>query len=419
MTAGGYTGITPAVGPVRFGEQAAPSPEADAVILYGSDQDGNTVLRAVTPEGYTYDPHRDIVDVVRNASGATLAKGAPVHASGVHPGAGSLTTVAGARADSATTLPAIGVMAEATANNSYGRMMSAGRLEDVDTSAWSVGDILWLSATVAGGLTTTPPSHPFYLQPIAQVLRSHATTGILYIRVGAVRGAEIGTAQNTFAIGNAAAGTKTLQFKNAFTGSLQATPTAARTWTLPDASGAVALAGESGWLATDSGLAGWTFDPQNRADNATLLPSAGLMKVVRIRALSSVITNILLHFTVGGSSLSNCYAALYNDAGALLGAGAVTADQSTAWQSSGLKTCALNTPQAVTRGDIYRIGFWWNGTTAPTASRGSNAGSTIINVGQSASTARFATANSGLTNSAPSNLSGLAGDGTAWWVGIS
>lgn len=243
MTAGGYTGITPAVGPVRFGEQTTPSPAADSIILYGSDQDGNTVLRLITPEGLVFDPARDIVDVVRNASGATLAKGAPVHASGVHPGAGSITTVAGARADAATTLPAIGVMAEATANNSYGRMMTAGRLEDVDTSAWSVGDILWLSATVAGGLTTTPPSHPFYLQPIAQVLRSHATTGILYIRIGSVRGAEVGTAQNTFAIGNGATGTKTLAFKNAFTGSLQATPTATRTWTLPDASGTVALTG--------------------------------------------------------------------------------------------------------------------------------------------------------------------------------
>lgn len=419
MTAGGYTGITPAVGPVRFDDQAAPSPVADAVILYGSDQDGNSSLRAITPEGYIYDPHRDIVDVVRNASGATLAKGAPVHASGVHPGAGSITTVAGARADAATTLPAIGVMAEATGNNSYGRMMTAGRLEDVDTSAWSAGDILWLSSTVAGGLTTTPPSHPFYLQPIAQVLRAHATTGILYIRVGSVRGAEVGTAQNNFAIGNGAAGTKSLQLKNAFTGTLQATPTAARTWTLPDRTGELALAGETSWEPADNGLVGWTFDPNNRSDSATLLPAAGTMKVVRIRAMSSVITNVLLHFTVGGSSLSNCYAAVYNDAGALLGAGAVTADQSTAWQSSGLKTCALTTPQAVTKGAVYRIGFWWNGTTAPTASRGSNAGSTIINVGQSAGTARHATANTGLTNSAPANLSGLAGDGTAWWVGIS
>lgn len=172
-------------------------------------------------------------------------------------------------------------------------------------------------------------------------------------------------------------------------------------------------------LPSDHGLVGWTFDPAPGVFAALLLPAAGLMKVAKVRAMSSVVTNILFHFTVGGASLTNCFAALYTEAGAILGPGAVTADQSTAWQSGGTKICPLVTPMAVTPGAIYRVGWWWNGTTAPTQSRGSNSGSPIVNVNQTASTARFATANSGLTNSAPANLASLAGDSTAWWVGLS
>lgn len=237
---------TGATSPLVISEAAvAPSPMADAIVLYAVDLDGNTSPRIVTPEGMIIDPIRDITDVVRNASGVTLAKGAPVHASGVHPGLGAITTVAGAKADSASTLPAIGVMMESTANNTFGRIISAGRLENVNTSAWSTGDILYLSATVAGGLTTVAPTHPFFNQPIAQVLRSHASTGILFIRIGSVRGIESGTAFNAFAIGNNSAGTKSLQLKNGFTHSLSADPTSPRTWTLPDASGTVALTGSA------------------------------------------------------------------------------------------------------------------------------------------------------------------------------
>src|SRR6188768_1906391 len=76
----------------------------------------------------------------------------------------------------------------------------------------------------------------------------------------------------------------------------------------------------------DHGMVGWTFDPQDQ-QGGTVVPTAGLAHVVRIRALGPVVTNIHVHVTVAGSVLTanQCYMALYNDAGALLGAGAITA----------------------------------------------------------------------------------------------
>lgn len=170
----------------------------------------------------------------------------------------------------------------------------------------------------------------------------------------------------------------------------------------------------------DHGLIGWTFDPIDQ-QAGTVVPTAGLAHVVRIRALGSVVTNIHFHLTGGGSALTagQCFAALYNDAGALLGAGAVTADQSTAWATSGAKTMPLSTPQAVTAGAWYKVLWWFNGTTGPSLSRNTNAGSTMLNIGLTASTARYATADSGLTSAAPSNIGATSGGSTAWWVGLS
>lgn len=174
--------------------------------------------------------------------------------------------------------------------------------------------------------------------------------------------------------------------------------------------------------ATDHGLVGWTFDPA-MVQAGLLLPTAGLAHVARIRALSSTVTNILFHFTVAGSGLTSgqCFAALYNDAGAILGAGAITDDQATNWQTGGLRTCALTVAQGVTPGAFYRVLWWYNGTTAPTVSRAVNSSSAILNAGMTAPTLRYSSANTGLTNAAsvPANIGTQTGTATAWWVGLS
>lgn len=172
-----------------------------------------------------------------------------------------------------------------------------------------------------------------------------------------------------------------------------------------------------GVRAADHGLVGWTFDTTG-VQAGTVQPTAGLAQVARVRAQGSTITNILLHFTSGGSALTSgqCFAALYTDAGALL---AASADQATAWAGGGLKTCALTAPQAVTSGAWYRVLWWFNGTTGPTISRGVNSSSAIVNAGMTAPTLRYSTANTGLTTTPPANIGTQTGGATAWWVGVS
>jgi len=170
----------------------------------------------------------------------------------------------------------------------------------------------------------------------------------------------------------------------------------------------------------DHGLTGWTFDPA-QIQAGTVQPTAGLAQVARIRVLSSVVSNIHLYLTAGGSNLTagQCFAALYNDAGALLGAGAVTADQSTNWATSGYKTCALSVAQGVTPYTWYRVLWWFRGTTGPTLARAADISAAVLNAGMSAPTLRYSTADAGLTTAAPSNIGTQTGNPTAWWVGIS
>lgn len=169
----------------------------------------------------------------------------------------------------------------------------------------------------------------------------------------------------------------------------------------------------------DQALAGWTFDPVDM-QGGTILPTAGLLMLSRIKVNLAAVTGIMIYVTAGGSTLtaSQNLAGLFNDQGAILGAGAVTADQATAWQSSGLKTMPLNVAQAVTPGAWYRVGLFANGTTLPTLGRASNLPADGINAGMSAPTLRYSTANTGLTTAMPGSLGAQTAASPAWWVAL-
>lgn len=79
------------------------------------------------------------------------------------------------------TTPANGIIVGALALNAYGTGYTNGKVYNVNTDAWNVGDILWLQTD--GQLGTTKPSTG-YQQPIAQVVRKNANTGILHVAAG-------------------------------------------------------------------------------------------------------------------------------------------------------------------------------------------------------------------------------------------
>lgn len=208
---------------------------------------------------------RDSVFIARNTSGSTIAAGTPVYVTG---STGSVPNISLAKADSLTTLPAIGVSLDAINDNSFGQVMKLGVIQNINTSAFSTGDTVYVSAVTAGVLTNVRPASPNYAQRIGSVLVSGVGNGSLLVTVAPfIGGQDTGTTSASWRIGTGSgAGATTITFNNANTGTLTWTPTTTRIITLPDSTGTVALVGgsttqiqynSSGALA---GSANLTFD---------------------------------------------------------------------------------------------------------------------------------------------------------------
>jgi hypothetical protein len=168
---------------------ALPTAAADTEQLFAVDVGGITSWRAQSPTGLVTDVFRDQSIIVRNETGATITKGSVVYEAGVSAAsfglpAGRLPLVARAQTGATTTMPAIGVMMQDVANNSQGRMMRYGMLLDVDTSAFTAGQRLYVSS-VLGGLTATMPTD--YVQRVAFCIRSHATLGQILVDISPMR----------------------------------------------------------------------------------------------------------------------------------------------------------------------------------------------------------------------------------------
>jgi hypothetical protein len=178
--------------------------------------------------------------------------------------------------------------------------------------------------------------------------------------------------------------------------------------------------------AIDHNYGGWTFDPAMVQGNG-LVVTSGLTYVIRLRIMSSLVTNLHFHITTPGATLTSgqCFATLHDDSGVLLAASAVTSDLSgtgtNGWLTGGLKTHPLVTPQATTPGNWYKIRFWFNGTTGPTFSRALSSSSAILNAGLSAPNFRYATADTSVTTlaSAPGTIGTQTGDSIARWAAVS
>ena len=120
--------------------------------------------------------------VVQNTTGSTIPKGTVVGFAGV--GSNNVLSVAPYLADgSQPSLYILGIMAEDLPDSgATGLCCVWGNVSNIDTSAFSVGDILYASPTVAGALTNVKPTAPENVIPVAAVLISNATAGEIFVR---------------------------------------------------------------------------------------------------------------------------------------------------------------------------------------------------------------------------------------------
>jgi hypothetical protein len=119
--------------------------------------------------------------VVRNQTGATLPKKTVVYISGA---SGNRPLVSKAQANSESTSSKVfGILQQDILHNGTGYCVVEGQLQNVDTSMFTEGQLLWLSPTVAGEFTTTKPSAPNHLVFCGYVVRAHPTEGIVEVKI--------------------------------------------------------------------------------------------------------------------------------------------------------------------------------------------------------------------------------------------
>ena len=123
----------------------------------------------------------NVIAQVRNTTGSTLLKGTVVYISGA---TGQIPTVSKALATSdATSAQTLGMMTADLANNSNGNVTIIGLITNIDTSAYTDGQQLYLSGTTAGAVTSTKPYAPTHLVYVAVVEYAHPTQGKLFVKV--------------------------------------------------------------------------------------------------------------------------------------------------------------------------------------------------------------------------------------------
>jgi len=131
---------------------------------------------------------QEAVRYVYNVSGSIISNGAVVRDIGVHSGSGVDTvTIDLAIATGITQANVIGIATQDIPINDFGYITITGNINGLDTlndpqyAGMTVGDELYLSATVAGGVTNVPPTSPNVNIHLGRLVTKDATNGKIFV----------------------------------------------------------------------------------------------------------------------------------------------------------------------------------------------------------------------------------------------
>ena len=145
------------------------------------DDGEGTVTLGLKGGNVTTSLAQDNVLLCNNGTASSLSKGQVVYVSGVQ-GQRPRVNLASA-ASELTSSRTIGVVDETITSGSEGFVATFGVVTNIDTSAFTAGSGLWLSATTPGALTMTRPAAPNHGVFVGWCLNSHASAGRIFVEV--------------------------------------------------------------------------------------------------------------------------------------------------------------------------------------------------------------------------------------------
>ena len=116
---------------------------------------------------------------VRNNTGSTITNGTVVIVSGVQ---GSNMEISRAIASSFIDSNILGLATHDIEDSSFGYITTFGLVRNIDTSALTEGELAYLSPTSSGVLSSSKPGLLNYSVAVGTVVRSHASTGSIFLR---------------------------------------------------------------------------------------------------------------------------------------------------------------------------------------------------------------------------------------------
>jgi len=150
-----YTSIAPNVNvsAVQFSPITAPA-HSEGLVYYDSDEKALSYYNEESDVTINLG-HESVIRVINN-TGGDIDNGAPVYMSGA---AGGLPEIAKAIA-TASSETVLGIATQDILDTATGYVTLHGVVRGIDTSGFSVGDTLYVSASVAGELVNAAPAYP-------------------------------------------------------------------------------------------------------------------------------------------------------------------------------------------------------------------------------------------------------------------
>lgn len=142
-------------------------------------------LNLTHPGGVTQQIGQESYAYVRNGTANTISNGTPVMFAGAEADSesGARLLVTPIVADGTfPSLYGLGIMTQDLDPDEDGRVTVWGKVRELNTSAWDVGDILYADPNNVGQLTNVKPTAPNNVIPMAAVLKKDAAEGEIFVR---------------------------------------------------------------------------------------------------------------------------------------------------------------------------------------------------------------------------------------------
>jgi hypothetical protein len=176
---GNYTSVDSITYPdyITFDTTPETVPTATGSLYWDS---GDGVPAAVLNANVSIGLGQEQVALVKNATGASIAKGKVVYINGAQ---GQRPTITLSDADTeVSSSKTFGLTAEAIADGAEGFITTFGVLRGVNTNGLTEGAALWLSST-AGSYTTTVPAEPAHSVFLGYVVKANASSGEIFVNI--------------------------------------------------------------------------------------------------------------------------------------------------------------------------------------------------------------------------------------------